>query len=450
MIRKQTYPKLITAGLLGTILPLIVFTLIFPRFLAVSFQILYLSLPIVLLLCCLKISKGSITSANGVTLNNPLRLFIILMIVLLSMLLNTGQLITAFQYNAALNTTALANTLSHFYANIGLFPWSYIAVLCFIFHYAGQHTTKTNTLSSFLSARLSGMRFYVERGVAFYYSLSIFLFLCFSLGFAIVQFSIACFPTHNPVINPLYGSALGMLFILLAYFPMSKRFIKNCSKRKLGLFGMILILLVIFLGVCFVAGYLFSQNAANLEAISKKWIPLVIFHHSHMQTLYHLFQFGWWISAGPLIATLILKFSQGQSLRKTILWVLAFPFVINLLFWFPTISHATSKHLIAYAPFYQVVSFIAFITLFFGRRGHLLLHIGYFTHTPIKKIRNTDLASVWQLVGCFIGGFALTGIQAVALAETVPGVVGLLIFFQALRYCSSFHQKASKNESPRE
>ena len=253
-----------------------------------------------------------------------------------------------FVQNTANLAAFVENHHVHFYLStfkeILLFswgtPWALIAVVGAHFAYLSYHRSSMLPFSQHLARRShSFFSNELRRLIDLHIQTATKFFLLINLVFIVLQMVILLFP-HINLFNTLYSILISSVLFLVLYNKSTQKIINRIEHHHVRQgFQWILLLIILVL---------------TLSAIA--WMSQLVFHYFNnpftalTQSLVSikapalfllLFNWCWWLLGTPLLASLLIKYSVGRTVRQFLFQVMLLP-VLSLSF--IALSHQYHMH----------------------------------------------------------------------------------------------------------
>jgi hypothetical protein len=372
------------------------------------------------------------------TLTQPTWLINIFLIQIFTFCLFIGQFYSLGQYEVQaghLTQKQLPSWFNHlllqFFSGWNIAIWSFIAVALCIFIKTKEKLKKPNALTNALPFGNSLTARFSKAFASNYIYQTTRIMVCFSMVLIVLQITSLIYPKYQPLFNPLFGIIIaGAIFFLSTLHIMQRMFLRlrEYKAPPIILFALFLFLSII---IVFVVALLMGKLGMRTQTILQTWQTLSFFNASELPIVDRLVSIEWWIMLTPLLASMFFMISNKHSIKKTLVAILILP-VLTTIFAFTAIGHHRMINLNHITIFViQMIGFLGLIFLLSNKTSNRILWFGYFTDTPMKKIRVAHPRMLWQLSGCILGLLALNGIQGIYMLFSV-GAIGISLIYLLL------------------
>jgi|GEM_PF-1275618 hypothetical protein len=450
----QRRPKMFL--FIGIVLPMLIGLSLFPIFNAPQAILLFnysLFIYPAIVICFLFFVRKKTIVKNHIqnkSLTSTTWLAKIISIQLITTSLFSGQFFTYGQYEiqtqqltkAQLNPWFL-HLLFSFFSGWNIALWAFVLVALLVFYYARNKFDSPHALTDLLPFPKNATGRLLRVVADNYIAQSTRLLICFSAVIASLQISLFIYPAYNPMLNALFGIVLTGITFFISTTAIMQRIFKTLKEKKLPPVMLFLLFLLFNTLILFLMSLMMTKIHVRTEHILAVWHNLMIFPASERLMLDKVTMIAWWIMATPLLASLLFMLSHQRTLKVIMSTVMFFPLVCSLLAW---LIHTQSQTIhITHATIFvtQMIGLLGLLILLSHRSAHRILWFGYFTDAKLKKLRVIPPRIFWQLMACFVGLFAVSGIQIFYIIYTILALGISLIYLLLLgspfntKYCKS-------------
>jgi choline-glycine betaine transporter len=360
--------------------------------------------------------------------------------------------------NTVLMTAFINNHHVHFYLNTfknlltalwvknwGLFPWPLIAVTAMYFSYVSYQNTKDATFpfsQHILRQSKSFLGIEVRRIIDLHIQLGSRFFLLLSLILLAVQLTLFTSPSIN-IFNTLLSILIGSTLLIIHHKSKILRRITESIETKnirQGIHWIVLFitLIIVLISMIFLAHF-------NLEHFDNPFKQLLqpLFIIKEPKTFLSLFNIGWWIIGTPLIASLLVKYSRGRTIRQLLIQILLFPLLTLVGIYGGDKFNLLTIALTKLDYWNYIPAAIALLGMIYFLRDKEWHHYSWhgFIPTPMQlkqlKIHRAPPEQIWVLSIAILSILLVVNIVGFALLANIFSISTLIILF--LLTAQKFH-----------